>query len=256
MKSSFYEREADTAGYIALIKDSVGKNGGRVFPHFHDSIEISVIFGGIFRVKIGGEEQTISEGGIVFADRFCPHSYFTDGFSEKYTVVINSSHLNKIEILKKKSFPKFFTCGKAFENIKLLLQKTYEYKEGANALVMKGFADMFLGILLDNCDMVDKEGGNEEIPTKALIYINENYAENICLKSISEKFGYTENYFSKLFNDYTGMNLREYINRKRISEFNRMKEENPKLAAYKIALLCGFDNENTFYRALKKYSEQ
>ena len=86
-------------------------------------------------------------------------------------------------------------------------------------------------------------------------YISEHFKEDITLQSLSSAMGYEATYLSRMFNSFFKMNLREYINRYRISEvIKRQRSENTPL--YKIAEECGYKSENTFYRAYSKYSSE
>ena len=67
---------------------------------------------------------------------------------------------------------------------------------------------------------------------------------------------YEPTYLSRVFNKYFGLNLREYLNRYRISEYIKIKGKNPSEPNCKIAREVGFISDNTFYRALNKYGEE
>ena len=101
-----------------------------------------------------------------------------------------------------------------------------------------------------------KHNGEARLLVDALMYINENYRDEITLDEVSRKLGYSKNYFSFLFNKFTGMNLREYINSRRVNEFERLKAANPSVPTYVLAEESGFSNSKTFYRAYKKYKEK
>lgn len=54
-----------------------------------------------------------------------------------------------------------------------------------------------------------------------------------------------------LFNQYTGMHLRTYLNRMRVEHIIQMHKEHPDTAIGQIAILCGSNSLSTFYRAVK-----
>ena len=87
-------------------------------------------------------------------------------------------------------------------------------------------------------------------------YVSENFKKPLSLEGLAREFGYTENYFSSLFNRYAGMNLREYLNRRRLSEVLSRQKISPEIPLYRLVLEAGFESQNTFYRALKRYGRE
>lgn len=70
----------------------------------------------------------------------------------------------------------------------------------------------------------------------------------------AETFGYSKNYLSFLFNKYTGMGFCDYLSRVRITEaMKRLSDEKNESGVTAIAMECGFNSMNTFYRARQKF---
>lgn len=82
-------------------------------------------------------------------------------------------------------------------------------------------------------------------------YIEENYKENLSLDGISEIFGISSKYLSRLFKQKAGVNLTEYVNAVRVS---RAKEllMNTHNKIGEIYSMVGFDSRATFLRVFKK----
>ena len=116
---------------------------------------------------------------------------------------------------------------------------------------------MFAGLLYEfGPSQERKENKTARAFSEVLRYLNAHYREEITLSSLAARFSYAENYFSALFNDFTGMSLREYVNRRRIAEVLRLKAKNPAASLFSLALDCGYVSEKTFYRALAKYGKK
>jgi AraC-type DNA-binding domain-containing proteins len=83
-----------------------------------------------------------------------------------------------------------------------------------------------------------------------LVYIENNFTEDISLELLSEKFNMDSFNLSKAFNSITGCSLKTYINTLRVS-----KAESIILSSKKplidIAVDCGFNSIRTFNRAFK-----
>ena len=83
---------------------------------------------------------------------------------------------------------------------------------------------MLLGLMLQCFSPGERETNeSSEVIAEIIRYINTHYKEEITVKILAQQFSYSENYISKVFNAFTGMNLREYVNRQRIREVLKIK---------------------------------
>lgn len=89
------------------------------------------------------------------------------------------------------------------------------------------------------------------IAHKVMLYISENFAENITLEDIAEKLGYEPHYISRCFNKTTGTNMKNLINTYRINYAKHLLA-NPDEKIADIALQCGFQSIRNFNRVFKK----
>ena len=223
-------------------------------PHFHNSIEMVFGLGGSINIQINGRDYELTEGRILFIDRFEPHRYEYNLGSDFYVVVISSSFFNSINGLAKISFPTMIEKSENFGKLRAFLESSYEVRDKESMLYKVGFVNMLVSVMKTLYpDAVKESGGrmNESFP-EILRYINENCTENISVISVAKKFGYSPNYLSSIFNSNTGMNFRNYLNKARIAMYNNIRKLKPELPVSSAAELCGFTNLSTFYSALKK----
>lgn len=257
----YYEKAADTDGYLKFSKRTPsGRRSRIVVPHFHNAAEMYICVKGKYCVYINGERHTIEAGEIAFVDRLTPHaagSLINDTPSEVYFVIASNSYLGGIKWMEEETLPAFTAYSSGFEKIVEILRFATSCEEEMNEDMRRGFITLLFGMLRNYCGTVPRAASkNNELLVEVMTYINEHITEDITLDGLSKHFGYEKTYFSRLFNKMLGINLREYLNRYRISETERMKQENPGLAISKIAEACGFDSPNTYYRALKKYGDE
>ncbi|MDF2663173.1 MAG: AraC family transcriptional regulator [Paenibacillus sp.] len=85
---------------------------------------------------------------------------------------------------------------------------------------------------------------------EVLDYCRSNYNESITLSFISSNFYISPSHFSRLFKQYTGFNLPEYLNTLRIREAQRLLRET-KLKITEIAERVGYANITHFNRKFK-----
>ena len=82
-------------------------------------------------------------------------------------------------------------------------------------------------------------------------YIDENYS-NININGVSEHFGYSPNYFSKLFKKNMGITFVEYVNKKRLNKAVELLTTTDKTVD-SICAEIGFSDKKHFYEIFKKY---
>lgn len=88
---------------------------------------------------------------------------------------------------------------------------------------------------------------------KLLNEIDINYSK-IYFSSEAKFMGYSESYFSKVFNTFSGMTFTEYLNTVRVEKaIELLKSENIKIT--NIASQCGFNTIRQFNRVFKKVTD-
>lgn len=252
-----YEKAADVSGHLYFARyDISSSDNPPPFAHFHDSVEFILVREGSYLVHIGTQERLLSAGEIAFADSFVPHFYRAAGAAVVYAIVIDKN-LFSAGALSSRAFPPFPAISTdGFTEIMRFFD-TCSPHIFLNAQTKAGFSDMLAGLLFAFCPAQDhKENKTARAFAEVLKYLNEHFREDVSLSSLAARFSYAENYFSALFNDFTGMSLREYVNRRRIAEVLRLKAKNPEISLFSLALDCGYVSEKTFYRALAKYGKK
>ena len=255
----YYEKQADDAKHLWFVRyDGSHSFPYTPLPHFHNSVELYVVARGAYDVNIGGERRRLRAGEIAFVDRFTPHtSGRVEGMEdmEVYVVVASADYFGGVSFLKKQTLPAFTEKREGFARILDFI--SFAHRAGTpNEDARRGFVTLLLGLLCDYCGTVPRTGEKHNRALMEMVrYVNEHYDEDISLSSLAERYGYEKTYFSRLFNRTMNMNLREYLNRIRIAAVLRMRKECPHLPLCKIYEACGFESENTFYRAYRRYGD-
>ena len=84
-------------------------------------------------------------------------------------------------------------------------------------------------------------------------YIKQHYSEPIMLIDLSEEFNLSPKYCSEIFNRVSGDTFKNYLNRFRINEAQRILDSNPAVKINDLAKMVGFASSNTFIRVFDKY---
>lgn len=254
----FYEKEADESGHLYFARYEVNENDEYAAPlaHFHDSVEFVIVREGEYIAHVGAQEKVLSAGEIAFIDSFVPHFYRTAGKCVVYAVVADKNLFFENALSIRAFLPFFKLSGEKFDVVMRFFDACESYIT-RNAQTKAGFADMLAGLLYEFCPSQPRsENKTARTFSEVLKYLNVHYREEINLSSLAAEFSYAENYFSAMFNDFAGMSLREYINRRRIAEVMRLKAKNPEIPLFSLALDCGYVSEKTFYRAYARYGKK
>lgn len=89
------------------------------------------------------------------------------------------------------------------------------------------------------------------IVKKSIIYIKDNYNEDIYLSKVAENIGVSSAYLSRVFSQEVGMSITNYINNFRIDKAKELIE-NTNLKFYEIGEKIGFSSSISFSTIFKK----
>lgn len=256
-----YEKAADENGHLLFDRyDATALKAYTPMPHFHSSIELYLCTEGKYTVYINGETYTLTAGDIAFVDKFVPHTSGTlegDEAGTVYVVVASSAYLDGIKWLSDNTLTPYTPARSGYEKIAELVAWAYELKNEMNEEMRYGFVSLLLGMMREHCGCVARgTEKNTKLLVNVMRYIDEHYTEKISMSMLAKTFGYEQTYLSRIFNKFLGMNLREYLNRRRVAALQKLRRSDPSLPIWKAAESCGFDSPNTYYRAIEKYSNK
>ena len=256
-KEELYEQSADAPDYIYFqdFPDMDAVQYRFAGLHVHQSLEVLVVYKGMMRCMVNNHTEEIPAGSIFIANSYDTHHYEYVGNAAAYILVISKEFFSHI-IDENTEFNNFLRpTADVWEEMMSHLQGAYDKFKGFNVLQKNGFVNTLMGLLYDS-DLLRKKvkNVNKEFFIKVSDYISAHFEEDLRLPTLAKKFGYSENYFSALFNKTAGTNLNEYVNSVRIRKVLEMKRNWEKRYTLKeIVTRCGFNSMETYYRVLKKY---
>ena len=257
-KNNWYEQSADAPDYVYFqhFPDMDAVKYRFADLHVHQSLELVIVYGGCMRCTVNNRTEEITAGSIFIANGYDTHHYEYVGNASAYILVIGKEYISHI-IDEKTEFNNFITPpADVMQDLMELITSAYVKFMNYNVLQKRGFVNSMMGLLYSFDLLRKKEKNlNKELFIKVSEYIMSNYGEDLKLPTLAKKFGYSENYFSALFNRMAGVNLNEYVNRVRIRKVLELKKDFEKKYTLKeIVLRCGFNSMETYYRVLKKYN--
>jgi YesN/AraC family two-component response regulator len=105
--------------------------------------------------------------------------------------------------------------------------------------------------------IISANSANGQSDEKLLItamrqYIDKHFGEDISLQALADKVGYNYKYVSRVFKEYTGYNISDYINMVRITKAKELIEESD-MTIKEIQNIIGIPSRTTFNRVFKKH---
>ena len=246
--SYYYESKADRKGYHYVNR----KVCPFVSLHFHSAVEMIFVIKGRMAADVGGESYIVESGEGCFIDSFRTHAYRElDKDTEVFAFVGDSSLFEPI-LADLGGVPnaKFKFSDISFIDGLVNHYKSIE-KEALRLAFFKGMTSLILTRAAEENTLISpKSRPSSDDFSSVLLYINEHFKEDITLISLSAEFGYSPQYFSRIFHRYMNINLTEYINIARVNYAKKQLSADKNIAD--VAFESGFGSMPSFYRAYKK----
>ncbi|MDD2647485.1 MAG: AraC family transcriptional regulator [Eubacteriales bacterium] len=221
-------------------------------PHFHAAVELVYVLSGELESVIDGRVITARENEIIIVSGFAVHSYHTQASSECMVAIIPMSI---VPTFQKTSADKRFNVEKCTDDEEFSLKSMFEFlmeQSAASREAKKGACYYLLGRLMDKVGMVSVDrNAPAELIRQTLRYLEEHYAEDITVSSLSKRFGYSESRFSHIFNSYLHCGLRQYIGNLRCRHALLLMRETDD-TYLEISEKVGFECIRSFYRAFAR----
>lgn len=175
-----------------------------------------------------------------------PNLYYMMYLDEKWCYGIQKSICDESNSFK--AFPKdILHDKKLYKKFKNLCETIFDdthYFEKENELI-NFFTELFTPYIKESTSKID-----DPVFYKIVLYLKENYKENISLEELSQKFNLNSFYIIRLFKSQINMTPHAYLLNLKI---NRAKEFLKKgLSIVETALECGFTDQSHFHRNFLK----
>lgn len=251
--------------------------------HAHDFIEISYVASGRGIHVIGEKEYEVKKGDLFLINYNIPHEFRSLHYLKAQPLIINNCvfkpefidttmaecknfyDIGK-HLLFRSLFPKDIETNidfklidvdtKDIEEIYKKMNREFTHKEDGYIELLRLYVTELMLIIFRTMRKSEqtpsKEAtGNLMIVDKIIEYLKDNYCQSLNLQDLSMMVFLSPNYISRLFKEFTGLTLTDYIQSKRIEEACRLlKETNKKIIA--ITEEVGYKDQKHFQQVFKK----
>lgn len=222
------------------------------FPmHLHGDMEMAFALSGEVRLHLREREETLKEGMIALILPHELHAYSTQAHSRILVCVFSVDHVHTFaqSIEGMRGDRTVVPCSPELE---AYLMATFFDAESPGLLQYKA---AFYAI----CAQYQRYAQFSPVRTmengaleKLILYVEENYRENITLSSAARMIGYNESYLSRCFHQATGVNFRQFVNYHRIQcVLHELCPDGRGIS--ELALSSGFQNLRSFNRAFSAF---
>ena len=266
MENELIKRNIPDVSIMASMQERPFGPGVACRLHYHDELELIVVYEGFISCVANGKEYEAGPGEVIFINSRVPHQTYrkTDNligliqfkeseFSEneavgalKYSVDFNTTLYTPVKVYRDKEM---------FSVSDELLRESGERRVGYGAFVRSAvFRILGLlyrdGVLADAAKLYSKREIQKILPL--LSFLNENYARQISLDEASAILGFDPSYFCRVFKAATGATFTEYLNFVRVSKAESRLDDGCE-TMLEISEAVGFSSVSYFNRIFKKY---
>ena len=249
---------------VLYVADGYFREGTKANPHYHDSIEISIVLKGPTFYHINHQSYLVETGDVVIINPYDLH------FEEQKTGTSHHMHLglDSFQLLgyEKNQIPIISPVIKmgqseVFHHIIKRVLKEKEESQLYQEAVMRLLATDLLILLLREIDkqklpikpVKQKEKSKTVLANSIKYYLEAHHSEDISLDSLSSSMYISPTYMSKLFKQETGESPINYLIKIRMEKAKELlvKEE---LSVKEIANSVGYQDAYHFSKLFKKYT--
>ena len=243
------DREWSTELYKEITNDNID---GEIPFNFHSQIELYFVNKGQVDACINDQRRLLEKNQMAVALSYDAHLFRSVGSSNSSILVIPPDICKEFALtVQHKRAKNPFICDE--ETVKQIKHYIKEIKkDDGNKVKLKGYLYVILGIVSENIFLESAECSvDTELSTNILMYLNQNFQNDITLRSLSTTFGYSQSYLSRYFKNCFGIGINRYINILRLRNALLLLQQGKNTHIY-CALESGFSSIRTFYRVFNQ----
>lgn len=140
-----------------------------------------------------------------------------------------------------------------YEKIFTRLIKHYNFLSPTEEILVQSLLlELIYTVIKDSAAKpVDRAAGQDSVAEKAISYIGDHLAEDLCLENVAKAMSLSPVYFHNAFKTATGKTLHSYIEEQRIKKAIHLLQTTD-FTLTKIAYECGFSSQSYFSFAFKR----
>lgn len=236
------------------------------YAHWHPEVEFVYILEGCSLVGVNNNKRLLEKGDMVILGSGDIHYFQSSHHTSKILVIqlkpeiVDNSHSWPDDI--KFSSPYIYSeivTAQHLEELKHIIYQIMDEeknKSDSYELFIKSHLLELCATVsryLPKCKTQNKYMAHPKLChiQEILAFIEENYAKDVSMSFLSNRFRISLFHLSRLLNQFTGTNFKSYLNTLRVNAAENLII-NTDAAITEIALKCGFESLRTFNRVYRQ----
>lgn len=228
--------------------------------HFHRSYEFVWVIAGTLRACVSDKVYLLQEGDGLFILPYQLHSYTAEPCTEFFVAVFAAEHVGKFASATQGMEPNeaFFQLSPALQyylRASIVPAPKQTFKESLCLPRPAAFA-LKAGLYAVCAEFYaiakwQKKEQNKALVFRIIMYVEENYTENITLHTAAEALSYEYHYLSRVLRKSLHLHFRTLVNQYRCERAKELIAAS-NLPLSEIAMSCGFQSIRSFNRAFSE----
>ena len=243
--------------------------------HKHAFVEVVYFYQGAGTHFVDGEEFHIKKGDMFIINPNVYHEFFGKNLKEM-NIMFNPNFVGEdpsnkyflqsffqnhfpAEIVQENKLKNYLyvsdSVKERYERTAMKMLREYNERRPCYLSIMKNELEMLLLQSLRNTiqkeDVKDRRYVHADVIERAMELIDENIREIKRVEDMTDKIGYNKLYFNRLFQEYTGVSIAQYIRLRKMEEAGRLLV-NTNLTVEKICELLQYSDIKNFYTSFKR----
>ena len=241
--------------------------------HTHDFLELVYIVSGKGKQCVDGKEYTVARGDFLFINYGQTHAFSSEKGMEYYNIYMHPSVISEELInadnaflmlaltsfedfresvgenhpvvrFSAKGIPEVETCIKA-------IKRELQAEESGSDTVIKSYLMVLLTYMFRKMAVYEDVQGERHGKIQELIqYIEENCTKKLSLEELANQCFYNPSYFCRVFKEYSGVTVTEFIHESRIRKSCDLLK-NTSMSIEDISRQVGYTNKTSFYKRFR-----
>ncbi|MCD7821798.1 MAG: AraC family transcriptional regulator [Clostridiales bacterium] len=244
----------------ALVQVCPGQRPQTVPLHWHPGLELLYSRKGEVTVLIDGEAHLLRPGDFLLVGCYALHVLTPKAPAEEYDLLSVSflpCCLGTDRSAQAVSRDAPGASAAAIAALQALCQQLWEQAEREQEdpaqadAVSETLAAILHRIDEDFCTGERRSSEGNSRLFEALLYLEENFREDLTTKTVSDYFGYSREYFCRLFKRHSNQTFKQYLTELRLNAaLSQLRTTDHGVG--QIGMDCGFPDEKTFFAAFKR----
>lgn len=251
MHCNFFDREH------FLVEENVGYSP-MTNQHFHEQMEIYYLKKGEIAYFVDEAIYTVKEGDVIVLPPAVIHKTVDTRQLPRHRILINLP-FGLLEELEEEGVPLwdsvsiFHTTNKERIN-RIFTELLEEYEGQRNPVLLKALMWELIVLLQRKTEIkssVTQDSAHSKQVSEIIAYINQEYASDLTLQLLAERFFMNPSYLSRLFKKCTGLSFSDYLRKYRIKKALELMAGGRKNIT-EIAMDVGFHSTNHFCKTFRE----